>query len=184
VLETLLLLAITVALPLLGASPLQIVLVMVLWLAVSWPGIRLMMRGAPPMIPTQSSRVRAMMDLADLRPGETAYDLGCGDGRLVFAAAERGANAVGYEYSLPTFLLAKLRGLGRQRVAIRFGDFWSKGFGDADVVFCYLHTDVMPAFCERIWPRLRPGTRVITNTFRLPEQTPKNSVGSVHLYVR
>ena len=59
------------------------------------PGV-LVMRGAAPFVTTPKKTVRAMIALAAIRPGEIVMDLGCGDGRLVFAAAKKGAIATGF----------------------------------------------------------------------------------------
>ena len=51
-----------------------------------------------PFVPTPNDVVRTMLQLAELKPGETVYDLGCGDGRIVLMAAQEfGAKAVGVE---------------------------------------------------------------------------------------
>src|SRR3954453_6070154 len=53
-----------------------------------------------PYVPTDEAVVRAMIDLAGVQPGDVFYDLGCGDGRLVLAAAARGARAIGVDIDL------------------------------------------------------------------------------------
>ncbi|MDO8622525.1 MAG: hypothetical protein Q7R80_04815, partial [bacterium] len=66
-----------------------------------------------PWVPTWRRDVDRFLALAQLRPGERFYDLGCGDGRLVRAAANTGTIATGFECSLLPYLLAKLR-VGRR----------------------------------------------------------------------
>jgi cyclopropane fatty-acyl-phospholipid synthase-like methyltransferase len=183
-LEVLVLLAIVLLIPFLGATPFQIILIMGAWAVLSMPGAWLMFRGAAPLVPTPASRVRKMMEFAELKPGQIAYDLGCGDGRIVFAAAGRGARAIGYEYSVLAYFLAKLRSLSHRGASIRYGNFWRKDLRDADVIFCYLLTQTMPAFHERIWASLKPGARVVSHTFRLPGESAVKSEEGVHLYIR
>ena len=70
-----------------------LVLGLIVFISVAWPGGR----GAP-WIPTSRRKVRKMLALAEIKPGETVYDLGCGDGRVIIMAARRyGAKAVGIE---------------------------------------------------------------------------------------
>lgn len=147
------------------------------------PGL-LVMRGAAPYVMTPKKTMRMMLDLAAIKKGDTVYDLGCGDGRLVFEAAKRGAEAVGYEFSLPTYVVAKVRSWFHPQAKILYGNFWTKDYRDADVVFCYLLSDTMPIFEKKIWPMLKPGCRVVSHAFSMKDVQPKRKEGGVLLYVR
>jgi SAM-dependent methyltransferase len=165
--EIILLLAVILLLPNLPGK--------LLWLALALlfvvPGMYAMYTGAP-FVPTPQRMLRRMLIAAHIRDGSKVYDLGCGDGRLVFAAAEEGADAVGYEFSVPTFVYAKLRSLFRKRVSIRYGDFWKRDYADADVIFCYLLTDTMQTFKRQIWPQLKPGCLVVSHAFKMKDVEP------------
>jgi SAM-dependent methyltransferase len=181
-LELILFVAILLYLPLAGASPAAIVLALGVWAIASMPGAWLLFRGAPPFVPTPKGTLQDMLELADIRAGQKVYDIGCGDGRLVVAAAAKGADAVGYELSVPTYLWAKIRSLFRRGARIRYGDFWKQSYGDADVIFCYLIPSFMDKFFERIWPTLRPGTRVVSHDFPLKSLQPERELGEAFLY--
>ncbi|KKP33109.1 MAG: hypothetical protein A2312_03715 [Candidatus Staskawiczbacteria bacterium RIFOXYB2_FULL_32_9] len=64
-------------------------------------------KGAP-WVPTRKNDVERFLKLADIKPGQKFYDLGCGDGRLVIAAAKMGADATGFELSLAQYLHTKI----------------------------------------------------------------------------
>jgi len=147
------------------------------------PGVYAMCTGAP-FVPTSRSTMAKMFTLADIKPHERVYDLGCGDGRLVFEAAKKGAHATGYELSPPIYLSAKIRALFHPRSHIFYRDFWRQNIGDADVVFCYLLTDSMQTFKQKMWPTLKPGTRVVSHAFAMNGIEPVNQMGDVRLYVR
>lgn len=166
------------------ATPLQTVVVFFVWLIFSLPGVLMVLRGSPPLIPTAPWMMRIMMNFADIKPGEKVYDVGCGDGRLVFAAAGVGANAVGYELSIFAFMLAWFRSLFHKGATIRFGDFWKKDVSDADVIFCYLLIGAMADFKETIWTKLKPGTRVVSHSFRMTGIIPVKEERGVFLYVK
>ena len=51
------------------------------------------LRGAP-WVPMRARDVERVMKLAEINAGQKIYDLGCGDGRVLLAAAERGAEAI------------------------------------------------------------------------------------------
>lgn len=150
---------------------------------VGLPGLRARWKGAPYV---WSSKVTAdtMFRFADVRPGETVYDLGCGDGRLVRMAARKGAAATGIEASFLTFLLAWCWSLGTRNARIRFGDLWKGDYRHADVVFCYLLVSSMQRFEREIWPTLKPGCRVVSNSFRMKGLTPEKEEGGAFLYVK
>lgn len=147
------------------------------------PGIRARW-GQAPYVWTGGKTQEDMVRLAAIQRGETAYDLGCGDGRLVRAAAREGAHATGIEASLLTFLLAWIWSLPVRGARIRFGDLWKGNYRDADVVFCYLLVAGMQRFEKEIWPTLKPGTRVVSNTFRMKGLSPEKEEGDVFLYVK
>ncbi len=148
------------------------------------PLFRMYFMNAPPFVPTPKKAVRTMIRLAKIKKGEKAADLGCGDGRVVRAAAEAGASATGYELSLPTFCLAWLLTLATPRASIRFRNFWTQDFSQTDVIFTYLLIAVMKTFKEKIWPQLRPGTRVVSYMFKLPGVEPVEAWDNVYLYVK
>lgn len=148
---------------------------------VALPGIRARWHGAP-YVWSSKKTAETMFHFADVRPGERVYDLGCGDGRLVRLAARRGAQATGIEASLLTFLLAWFWSLPVRNARIRFGDLWRGDYRDADVIFCYLLVSSMERFERDIWPALKPGCRVVSNSFRMKGLKPEQEEGNVFFY--
>jgi len=146
--------------------------------------IRVIRHASPPFIPTKHTDMATMIRLAAIQPGETAWDLGCGDGRIVRAAARTGAVATGFELSFPTYLLAKILSLRTKNVFIQYGNFWTQDVGQADVLFCFLLTKTMARFQEEIWPTLKPGTRVVSYLFRMPDIPVTRQEGEIYLYVK
>src|SRR5215813_12979466 len=78
-----------------------------------------------PFLPTLQPQITAALDLLDLKPGQTMLELGCGDGRVLIAAAERGIVAVGYELNplLAAVAWLRTRRYGKQ-VKVLCGDYW------------------------------------------------------------
>src|SRR3989344_5870054 len=99
---------------------------------------------AAPWFPTWSRDITRFLKLAEIKPGEKFYDLGCGDGKLVFAAAGAGARAVGYEISLLPYLIALGRSFYVKNTKIIFKNFWKADLSDADVVYIFLTPKVNP----------------------------------------
>src|SRR5580698_3570988 len=121
------------------------------------PGLAQDPRYVKKLAPYVASPVRVvdrMLDLANIRPGETVYDLGCGDGRILIAAVERyKAKAVGIEISPKVAAQARARiqkeGISNQARVIE-GDLLETDLTGADVVTIYLTT----SFNEELRPRL------------------------------
>ncbi len=120
---------------------------------------------AAPWFPTWSRDIDRFLKLAEIKPGQKFYDLGCGDGKLVFAAAKAGATAVGYEISLLPYLLAIARSWNYKNAKIIFKDFWKADLSDADVVYVFLTPKFNPKAKEKLQRELKKSARVVAYTW-------------------
>jgi SAM-dependent methyltransferase len=115
--------------------------------------------------------VELMLDMAGVTAQDVVVDLGSGDGRLVIAAAKRGATARGVEFNPDMVRLSRQRAAeaGVQgRATFVEGDMFEADVSDASVMAVFLLTENM----RRLQPTflsLRPGTRIVSNTFAVPE---------------
>jgi hypothetical protein len=121
--------------------------------------------GLPP-VPTNRERIRHALQLANLLPGETLYNLGAGDGRvLLIAAHDFGAKAVGIEIGPIQCILIWLRimtgRLGNQ-IKIRWGNFYQANLKDADVVFVYATSKEVIKLAPHLGSQMRPGARLVS----------------------
>lgn len=124
-----------------------------------------------PFNPTPSCAVTQALDALTVGPNDVLYDLGCGDGRVLLAAAARGARAIGVEYDVQ--LVEKARkhvdeaGVA-DLVSIVHGDACIVDLTPATKIFVYL----VPAGLERIGPSLVAAQRrrvaVASYTFTIP----------------
>lgn len=138
-----------------------------------------------PFVPSARDRQKTMLKLANLQKTDIVYDLGCGDGRLVFSASKVAKKAIGYDLSIPLVLWGKFRQkLRYPKASIHFGNFFTKNYADATVIFCYLLPGAVEKIHREIWPNLRPGTRLICNGFAMKAVQPKITENKVYLYVR
>jgi SAM-dependent methyltransferase len=115
--------------------------------------------------------VEAMLAAAEVRRGETVYDLGCGDGRVVITAARKfGARGVGFDLDFELIQAARAAAAAagvRHAATFQRADIFAVDLAPADVVTLYLLRDIN----ERLLPqlrRLRPGARVASYEFGLP----------------
>lgn len=129
-----------------------------------------------PWVPSRKRDLRRVFVLAQLKPGEVFYDLGCGDGRVVLAAArEFGARAVGFEFSVPFYLICKIRqffNLDRD-IEFKFKNFYKADLSQADVLYCFGVPDTLRDNLKpKLTGRLKPGARVISYAFLIEGLTP------------
>jgi len=112
-----------------------------------------------------------MLTVADLKPGETFYDLGAGDGRtVIMAAQEFGARSVGVELreDLAKRALVTIHELGIQdRVTIVQDDMFNINLSPADVVFLYLTTSANDKVKPKLEKELKSGTRVVSHDYEI-----------------
>ncbi len=129
-----------------------------------------------PWVPTHAARIRRALQLVKLQPGETLYDLGAGDGRvLLMAVKEFGAQAIGIEIGPVQWALGWLRvwlNGSRQKVSMRCENFYKTDVRTADVVFVYLTSSQTSRLAHKLERELRPGARVVSIAADFPEWQP------------
>lgn len=117
-----------------------------------------------------------MIECAHITSSDIVYDLGCGDGRIVLATEKAGAkHSFGIEISPVVYILAKIniffRGKGKS--TILFGDFYKKkSLHNADVLFAFLLPKPMEKIFQEIWPKMKPGARIVSHLFTFKNMTP------------
>jgi ubiquinone/menaquinone biosynthesis C-methylase UbiE len=125
-------------------------------------------------VPTPEVLVEKMLDMANVTPQDVVVDLGSGDGRNVIAAARRGARARGVEYNPNMVELSRRRAAEAgvsERATFVEGDMFEAEFADASVLALFLLPDNMRRLEEKFLD-LRPGTRIVGNTFGFDEWQP------------
>ncbi|HMZ08533.1 MAG TPA: class I SAM-dependent methyltransferase [Anaerolineales bacterium] len=130
----------------------------------------------PPSVPTRMNRIRKALEFANLQPGETIYDLGAGDGRvLLIAAGEFNANAVGVEVGPVQCLLIKLRALASGhagKIRVKWGNYFKVGMKDADVVFIYATSKETNKLAAHLKDQMKPGSRLVSISADFSEWEP------------
>ena len=132
-----------------------------------------------PYVPTAPDLVAAMLKLADVHKGDILYDLGCGDGRIVIAAAKQyGARATGIDID-PVRIKEARENAQKEGVVdqVKFlqQDLFTADFHDADAVTLYL----LPSVNLKLRPKLqqlKPGTRIVSHSFDMGDWKPDKIV--------
>jgi len=125
-------------------------------------------------VPTPQALVDKMLDLAKVTPHDYVIDLGSGDGRTVITAAKRGAKAHGIEYNPDMVELSK-RNAAKEGVSDKAtfakADLFESDFSQAQVITMFLLTSINAKLRPKILD-LKPGTRIVSNTFDMGEWKP------------
>lgn len=122
-----------------------------------------------PFVPTTDEAVQSMLKLAGVKKTDVVYDLGCGDGRIVIAAAKHfGARGVGIDINPVRIGEAKenARKAGVEKL-VRFeeNDLFQADIHEATVVTLFLLSHINLKLRPKLLQDLKPGTRIVSNTF-------------------
>jgi tRNA G37 N-methylase Trm5 len=141
-------------------------------------------------VPTPQAAVEKMLELAQIKPGDVLYDLGCGDGRIVVTAAKKyGIKAVGYDID-PQRVKESRENVKTNKVehlvTIKQQDIFTLDLSKANVVTLYL----LPSLNVKLIPQLEklpPGSRIVSYSFDMqgvkPVQTVTNENATIYKWV-
>jgi hypothetical protein len=125
-------------------------------------------------LPTPDALVQTMLEMAGVSASDFLIDLGSGDGRVVIAAAQRGAAALGVEYDrdLVAFSTGRAAAAGvSARATFVRADLFETDLSRATVITLFLREDLNLKLRPRLLA-LRPGTRIVSNTFSMDDWEP------------
>ena len=135
-------------------------------------------------VPTRQAVADGMMKLANVGKNDVVYDLGCGDGQLVMAAARAGARAVGIDINPQRIAeaTANIKAAGfENRITLILGDFFDPKvkIDDATVVTLYLLERLNIQLIPRLKTELKPGSRVVSHAWTMGSQWAPDKIGNV-----
>jgi ribosomal protein L11 methylase PrmA len=126
-----------------------------------------------PYVPTTEKAVQEMLKLAQVKKTDLLYDLGCGDGRIVIAAAKQyGARGVGIDIDPQRIKEARANAkTAGVEPLVRFEekDLFQAEFREATVVTLFLLPSINLKLRPKLIEQLKPGTRLVSNTFDMGE---------------
>lgn len=127
-------------------------------------------------VPTPHEIVDRMLDVAKVRIGDVVYDLGCGDGRMVIAAAKKyGTRGVGVD--LDPARIREARANARREgveslVTFKVADMFETDIREATVVLLYLLPELNRRLKPKLFAELRPGARVVSHDWDMGRDWP------------
>lgn len=128
-----------------------------------------------PYVPTPQKVVQQMLDLADVQPSDYVIDLGSGDGRIVIAAAQRGASGHGVDLD-PDRIAEARENASRagvdEQIMFMQENIFDTDFSQASVVTMYLLPSVNKKLRPKLLDKLAPGTEIVSHSFDMGEWQP------------
>jgi SAM-dependent methyltransferase len=127
-------------------------------------------------VPTPHEIVDRMLDIAKVRAGDVVYDLGCGDGRMVIAAAKKyGTRGIGVD--LDPARIREARANAKQAgveslVTFKVADMFETDIREATVVLLYLLPELNRRLKPKLFAELRPGARVVSHDWDMGRDWP------------
>ena len=141
-------------------------------------------------VPTPEPVVKRMLTMAKVGPSDVVYDLGCGDGRIAIAAVKdfkaKKAVCIDIDPERVREARANARKAGvADRVEIKQGDLFEEDLSDATVVTLYLLESLNLKLRPRLHKQLRPGARVVSQSFDMGEWKPdaESTVDNKRVYL-
>ena len=136
-----------------------------------------------PYVPTLKPQVKTALELANLKSGQTMLELGCGDGKVLIAAAKKGINIVGYELNPLLAIIAWLRTRRyRRQVKVIWGDFWRKPWPEAEAIFTFLLPKYMEKLDKKVIRYDHKPVKLVSFAFTIPNKQKTIEKNGVYLY--
>jgi ubiquinone/menaquinone biosynthesis C-methylase UbiE len=134
----------------------------------------------PPYVLTIPKMVDYMLRIAHVRAGDVVYDLGCGDGRIVIAAAKQfGTRGVGVDINPRAVAVARENAIAagvEKIVTFRQGDLFDTDVSDATVVMLYLFAEMMLRLKPKLLRELPDGARIVSHDFDFGKSWPPDNL--------
>ncbi|KKQ67020.1 MAG: putative rRNA methylase family protein [Candidatus Daviesbacteria bacterium GW2011_GWA2_38_24] len=137
-----------------------------------------------PYVTTKSNKLNDALKGAGVKEGKVFYELGSGDGRVVFEAAKMGARAIGIEESLLRVWYSNYSALKQKMSNTKFihGDIFKRTYADADIVFIYLLTSAVVRLEMKLKKELKKGSKVVTQTYHFKNWKPIKKIDNFWIY--
>lgn len=153
-------------------------------LVVSFIGLSWFAGSDAPYVPTKLDPIKKILRASGLKKGDTFYELGSGDGRVVYEAARMGADSTGIEQSWIRVWHSRLktRKMGLQNAEFMHGNIFNRHYYPGDVVYIYLLRPAVARLEAKLKSELKKDSVVITQTYHFPNWKPYKSIGEFNFY--
>ncbi|WP_103076978.1 methyltransferase domain-containing protein [Petrotoga mexicana] len=135
--------------------------------------------------PSRKRDVEKMVNMAEIKGDEISVDLGSGDGRVVIAFAEKGAQAHGFEINPFLVLISRINirraGL-KGKAFIHWKNFWKADLSKFDIITVFQVDFAMNELENKLKKELKPGSKVISNQWTFPNWKYSKYENGIYVY--
>jgi SAM-dependent methyltransferase len=136
-----------------------------------------------PYLPTMKKQRQQALDLLDLKNNQLLIELGCGDGRLLRAAAKRGIRSIGYELNPILVAVAKVNNYkNRKLVIIKWANYWNANLPNCDGMYVFLLDRYMQKLDTKLKQAKLKKFKLVSYAFRVPNRKYTKKLGALYLY--
>jgi hypothetical protein len=136
-----------------------------------------------PYLPTLKRQRQSALELLNLNPGQLLFEPGCGDGRMLLAAAKKGIKGIGYELNPILFVIAKIiTWRYRNQVKIKHGNYWQAEWPKADGIYVFMLQKFMAKLNKKIVHCNYKNIKVLSYAFTIPGKEPVKEKDGLFLY--
>lgn len=136
-----------------------------------------------PYLPLLKREHETLLDLCQLKPGDTLLDLGSGDGRFLKTAATRGYNCIGYEINPVLYLISLIITWPvRDRVSIYLNNFWTQPLPECHTIYVFLINRYMAKLATKLRNEITTPTMVVSYVFAIPLKSPVRTTRNCFVY--
>jgi len=125
-----------------------------------------------PYVPTRKLDVEEIFKNIKNSKKSKFVDLGSGDGKLVFYAAQLGYQSIGYEINPILWLISNFRLRKYPNAKVMLSNMWSADISNANVVFCFLASKYMNKLEKKLNREMKNGSIFVSYVFELPTKKP------------
>jgi len=136
-----------------------------------------------PFVTTSNAVLEDINKALEVKDNSVVYDLGCGDGRILFHLSHFNKNAryIGIENSVFPLLLARFGAfLNKKKEGVKVeiikGDFFKQDLSNATHVFTYLYPNIMDELLSKFENKFKPGTQLVSLSFKFSSKIPISEV--------
>lgn len=137
-----------------------------------------------PYVATKMDLIKKILQLAGIKKNKIFYELGSGDGRVVYASAKLGAASTGIEQSWLRVWYSRYKAhkLNLKNTHFYHGDIFKRNYYPADVVYIFLLQKAIDRLEIKLQKELKPGAVVITQRYHFKNWKPFKTEGEFNLY--
>lgn len=136
-----------------------------------------------PYLPTLKPQIDAGLELLDLKPGQSLLELGCGDGKVMIAAAEQGLTVIGYELNPLLVIVCWLRTRKyRGRVKVVWGNYWEIDWPKTEGIYAFILQKYMSKLDKKVIQENRNPVKVVSFAFTIPDRKSTAEKAGLYLY--